>query len=325
MTWTSSATLAGGIPYYSFPEITIGPITLQTFGIFVAIGILTGVYVAARRNERFGIPREETEKVGFILVGAALVGARILWVLTHREEISSPLDVIAVWDGGLQFTGGFVTAILLAPLVTRSWPRGRRWELLDGAVLGLAIGQAIGRLGCIAVGEHLGGPTDFFLGINYRGGVVVEGPLEVGVTYHSAALYEALWLVPVILVLFWLDRRGARPGVMSGVFIISYGVLRFLTDIVRINDERLFGLTGAQYMSLVLIPFGSWVLWQALRAPAPADTDVASTTPADAPAGSDDADPESPEDDISESVTAEGDSSQDGSSDHEGADRESTA
>jgi phosphatidylglycerol:prolipoprotein diacylglycerol transferase len=303
MTGTSSGTLAQGIPYHSFPEITIGPLTLQTFGIFVAIGILVGIWVAARRNERFGIPREETEKVGFILVGAGLVGARLLWVITHPEEISSPIDVIAVWDGGLQFTGGFVTAILLAPLLTRKWPRGRRWELLDGAILGLAIGQAIGRLGCIAVGEHLGGPTDFFLGINYRGGVVVEGPLEVGVTYHSAALYEALWLVPIILVLLWLDRRGARAGVMSGVFIISYGVLRFLTDFVRINDETLFGLTGAQYMSLILVPFGIWVLSQAFRAPAPeAADDAGDDAPADLD-GSGDADGSTDLDDSGDPVT----------------------
>lgn len=257
--------LVAGIAYPTFPAIEIGPIRLMTFGLFVALGVIVGIYVAARRNERYGITRSETERVGLILVGVGFVGARLLWVVTHLDEIQSPIDVVAVWDGGLQFSGGFITAILLAPVLTRKWPKDRRWELLDGAVLGLAVGQAIGRLGCVAVGEHLGGPTDFFLGWTYTGGTVIEGPLEVGVTYHNAALYEFLWLIPIILVLLFLDNRRVPAGVMAGSFAILYGVGRFLTDFVRINDERLWGLTGAQYMTIALTAFGAWVVWNSLR------------------------------------------------------------
>ena len=101
--------------------------------------------------------------------------------------------------------------------------------------------------------------------MHYLGGVTVEGPLIVGQTYHNTAIYEVIWLIPVIAALFWLDRRGARPGVISATFLISYGVLRFLTDILRTHDERVFGLTGAQSMCLVLVPFGLWVLWTAYR------------------------------------------------------------
>lgn len=269
--------VVAGIPFPTFPAIQIGPLRLLTFGLFVALGVIVGIYVASYRNQRFGIPRSETERVGLILVGIGFVGARLLWVVTHLEEIQSPIDVIAVWDGGLQFTGGFVAAILLAPLFTRNWPKDRRWELLDGAVLGLAVGQMIGRFGCVAVGEHLGGPTDFFLGWTYTGGTVVEGPLEVGVTYHSAALYEILWLIPIILVLLYLNKRNAPAGVMAGSFAIMYGAARFLTDFVRINDEKLYGLTGAQYMTAVLTLFGIWVVWASLRRNK-AETQLSSTS-----------------------------------------------
>ncbi len=266
-----SEVLAGqvlaGIPYTPFPVIQLGPVRLMTFGLFVAIGVIAGIYVAARRNERFGIPRSQTEKVGLILVALGFVGARLLWVVTHPDEINSVIDVFAVWKGGLQFSGGFITAILLAPLVTRKWPKDRRWELLDGAVLGLAIGQAIGRLGCYAVGEHLGGPTDFFLGITYQGGTVVEGPLIVGQTYHNTALYEILFLIPIIILLLIQDRMGTRPGIMAGTFAVTYAVGRFSTDFLRVNDETVFGLTGAQYMTIVLFLFGLWVLWNARRRP----------------------------------------------------------
>jgi phosphatidylglycerol:prolipoprotein diacylglycerol transferase len=275
-----------GIPYTPFPYLQLGPVRLMTFGLFVAVGVIAGIYVAARRNERFGIARSETEKVGLILIGLGFVGARLLWVITHPEEINSVLDVFAVWNGGLQFSGGFITAILLAPLVTRRWPKDRRWELLDGAVLGLAIGQAIGRLGCYAVGEHLGGPTDFFLGITYQGGTVVEGPLIVGQTYHSTALYEILFLIPIIIILLIQDRMGTRPGIMAGTFAVTYAVGRFSTDFLRVNDERVFGLTGAQYMTAVLFFFGLWVLWRAMRRPvAPVDTSDVGNTPSAPAAG----------------------------------------
>lgn len=260
-------TLAG-ISFPTFPTITIGPLRIMTFGLFVALGVIAGIYIAARRNVRFGIPRSDTEKVGIILVGIGLVGARVLWVLTHLDEITSPLDVIAVWRGGLQFTGGFVTAIVLAPLLTRRWPKGQRWNLLDGAVLGLAVGQAIGRIGCVAVGEHLGGPTTFFLGWTYTGGTTVEGPLVIGQTYHNTALYEILWLIPIIALLVWQDRRGTRPGVMAATFAICYGICRFGTDFLRAYDERLWGLTGAQFMCIGLTIFGLLVLWWVTRGPA---------------------------------------------------------
>jgi prolipoprotein diacylglyceryl transferase len=249
-----------GIPYETFPTIELGPLTIRVFGLMVALGMITGILVAARRNERYGVPRGETERVGFWLVVVGLIGARAAWVLTNLERIESPIDVVAVWEGGLQFTGGFVAAALLAPVLTRSWPPGQRWHFLDGAVLGLAIGQLIGRVGCYAVGEHLGGPTNFFLGVTYQGGVTIEGPLEVGVTYHNTALYEILWLFPIIVILVLLDRRGSAAGSMTAIFSIWYGTFRFLTDFLREYDATVLGLTGAQYASIALVAVGIGLL-----------------------------------------------------------------
>ena len=259
-TYSCRVDVVAGIPYETFPIIQLGPLTIRVFGLMVALGMIVGILIAARRNERYGVPRGETERVGFWLVVAGLVGARIAWVLTNLERIETPVDVIAVWEGGLQFTGGFVTAALLAPLLTRSWPAGMRWNFLDGAVLGLAVGQLIGRVGCYAVGEHLGGPTDFFLGVTYLGGVTIEGPLQVGVTYHNTALYEILWLLPIIVILVLLDRRGSAPGIMTAIFSIWYGTFRFLTDFLREYDATLLGLTGAQYGSIALVALGVWLL-----------------------------------------------------------------
>ena len=253
------------IAFPTFPTIELGPITLHTFGLFVAVGVIVGASVAARRNVCFGVPREQTERAAFIMVIAGLIGARLTWVLSSLEQIKNPIDVIAVWDGGMQFSGGFVAALLIAPWATKDMRKDNRWNLIDGSALGLAVGQMFGRCGCMSVGEHLGHQTDFFLGWKYTGGTTREGNLEVGQTYHNTSLYEFLWLIPVIGVMVFLDRKGAKPGVLAGVFMVSYGTLRFLTDFLRAYDTLLFGLTGAQYMCLVLVPAGVVVLTRALR------------------------------------------------------------
>ena len=238
----------------TFGEIHLGPLTLHTFGLCVALGVLLGAEVAARRNARFGVRREDTQRVVLWLVGAGLVGARLTWVVTNFSRIESPLDVIAVWNGGMQFSGGFLTALAITPFVTRGLQvTTDRRNLIDSAMLGLAVGQLVGRIGCISVGEHLGKPTNFFLGWTYDGGATREGPLTVGVRYHNAALYELLWLIPLIWVLFRRAKAPRYPGQVMLWLMGSYGVLRFLTDTLRAYDQRLWGLTGAQFMCLGLV------------------------------------------------------------------------
>lgn len=238
----------------TFGEIHLGPLTLHTFGLCVALGVLLASEVVARRNIGFGVSREETQRIVLWLVSAGLIGARLTWVVSNFSRIESPLDVIAVWKGGMQFSGGFLCALAIVPWVTRGLkPIADRRNLLDSAMLGLAVGQLIGRIGCISVGEHLGNPTSFFLGWTYDGGETREGPLTVGLRYHNAALYEALWLIPIILVLMRRARAPRYPGQVSIWLMGSYGVLRFLTDTLRAYDQRLWGLTGAQFMCIGLI------------------------------------------------------------------------
>jgi len=286
-----------GIPYTSFPEIPLGPFDLKTFGLCVAVGILLGGWLTARRNARIGIGIEQTERIVILLVVAGLIGARILFVVTSTDEwfaldgLDRWLYPIAVWNGGLQFSGGFIAALLLAPFITRRLPAAARWHLLDGAALGLAVGLAIGRIGCYAVGEHLGGPTSFFLGITYQGGDTVEGPLAVGQTYWSTPVLEFLYVAVILAVMLWVDRRGtAGAGTLAGIFSLMYGVLRFASDFVREYDSRWwgtifdpqevdasgasqvdrFGLTGAQFMCLALIVVGVWFLLSARKRESPA-------------------------------------------------------
>lgn len=260
-----------GIPYQTFPDFDLGPLTIRTFGLFVGLGVLVGAWVAARYVEQWGVPREETYSLATRMVIAGIIGSRVTWVLSHLDQIDSPIDVIAIWEGGIQFSGGFIAAILFGFPTFRRWSTKLRWRSLDGYALGLTIGLAIGRIGCYSVGEHFGRTTEFFLGTTYEGGSTQEDfigdeRLVEGMTFHNTSLYEFAHL----LVLFGLMQllrlrarqqgRELRPGTLMGVFVLWYGIGRFLTDLVRINDETVLGLTGAQWMTVVLIPVGLWVL-----------------------------------------------------------------
>lgn len=276
------------IPYTTFPEIDLGPVTLRTFGLMFALGVVLGVGTVVRWGERYGVDGDEVVSLGTKMVLAGVVGSRITWVLTNLDAVDSPLDVIAIWEGGLQYSGGFVAALIVG------WPTFRHWGILtkgrmiDAACLGLTVGIVLGRVGCYSVGEHFGGTTSFFLATRYNGGSTRE-PAVLGEAIHNTALYEGLHLPLLILLLWWLMHRRVTPGTAAGVFGIWYATGRFGTDFLRSYDDTVAGLTGAQWTCLVVVvPLALYLLVrvrprmaQRVReeaegdaAPGPADVDV---------------------------------------------------
>ena len=265
-----------GIPYETFPQFDLGPLTIRSFGTLVGIGVLLGAWVAARDLERWGVEREDTYRLATRMVVVGIIGSRLSWVLSHLDQIDDPIDVIAVWEGGIQFSGGFIAAILVGLPTFRRLAPALRWRTLDGYAYGLTIGLAIGRIGCYSVGEHFGRTTEFFLGTTYEGGSTQEDfigdqPLVEGMTFHNTSLYELIHLLVLFGLMSWLRHRAHRrdevlaPGTIMGLFVLWYGIGRFATDFVRVNDNTVLGLTGAQWMTVVLMPVGLWVLLRLRR------------------------------------------------------------
>jgi len=292
------------IPYTTFPQIDLGPFSIRTFGLMFALGVVAGVTVAVRFGERYGVSGDEIVSLATRMVVAGVIGSRITWVLTNLDSLDSPWDAFAIWQGGLQYSGGFVAALLVGYPTFRHWTTLTKGRMLDAACLGLTVGIVIGRVGCYSVGEHFGGTTTCFLGTRYDGGVTRE-PVAVGQVIYNTALYEALLLIPLAALLFWLMRRGAAPGTAAGVFGIWYSVCRFSLDFLRVNDETVLGLTGAQWTCLVVVlPLAIYVLVRVRPRMAARvaleeaeaevggdDAAVAGSSPDD---GGDDADPVSP-------------------------------
>ena len=254
------ATLAA-IPYKIFPEISLGPLTLRTFGLMFALGVVAGVGAAVRWGERYGVSSDEVIGLATRMVVAGVIGSRITWVLTNLDAVDSPLDVIAIWEGGLQYSGGFVAALIVGYPTFRHWSTLTKGRMLDAACLGLTLGIVLGRVGCYSVGEHFGNTTSFFLATRFEGGGTPREPVAVGEVIHNTALYEGVLLLPLALVLWLLMRRMVAPGTAAGVFGIWYALCRFSLDFLRVNDETVLGLTGAQWTCLVIVlPLAAYVL-----------------------------------------------------------------
>ena len=249
--------MLGSIPYRTFPVIDVGPVPIRVFGVFVAIGILVGSWIFLRFARKRGLDPDALSSLAWRVVLYGIVGSRVLFVLTHLSDYSGrPLAVFAMWEGGLQFSGAFLISIVVIVWWSRRHPDVPGLTLSDGIVLGLVPGLMIGRIGCYAVGEHLGHTTAFFLGVKYLGGATREGPIAVGSVIHNTALYEIVLLAPLAVLLFALARRHAAEGVMTATFLLWYGTQRFLTDFLRAYDKRVGGLTGAQYLCLGMIVGG---------------------------------------------------------------------
>lgn len=252
------------IPYRTFPQIELLGLTFQTFSLMSVLGFVLGAGIAARHvSRRTPIEFQAMFVMASQIAIAGFVGARVTWVLTHTDEVRSPIDALAIWQGGLQFSGGFIGVVLASALLLRTFPRNVRWIAADGLSVGTCLAIALGRVGCIAVGEHFGRPSTFLLAVRYDGGIVEEAslgdrPLRLGDTFHHTSLYDLLVLVMLLAVLVVIARR-ASTGQLTAIFCCVYGTCRFLTDFLRVNDQRLLGLTGAQLLMLVVVAAGLWI------------------------------------------------------------------
>lgn len=250
------------IPYHTLPALP-GPLPLKTFGLFVAIGMLWGSTISQRAAAARSLDLAEQGRLALRMLAAGVVGARLAFLAGAPAAVDDVVDVIDVWNGGLQFFGG----LLGASAIFAWWARTRLSDATrsaDAFVLGLGPGLAVGRLGCVAVGEHLGPETSFVLGFEYRGGRLVEGPLDVGTVVHQLAFYEALVVAVIAIVLARLAPRWPAGGA-AGAFLAAYGTLRFALDFLRVNDDRVLGLTGAQFGCIAATAVGGTLLAKAWR------------------------------------------------------------
>src|SRR3954464_15846832 len=247
------------------PEIDLGPLTLQTFGIcFAAAFVVSGALVGRRLKELRKPPDWAYEIVFAALVGG-LVGSRVDYVIQNWSKVSDDLlgNLFSgsglVWFGGL--LGGAAGVLL--------WARWRGWlglRLLDACAPALAVGYAIGRCGCQLSGDgDYGKAWDGPWAMSYP-----DGTKPIDTPVHPTPVYETL-AMGLIALLLWRLRDRLTNGTLFALYLLLAGTERLLVEFIRRNSDAALGLTQAQLVSVaMMIAGGVWLLLAFRRAPRPA-------------------------------------------------------
>lgn len=241
----------------------IGPVTVYSYGVALALAFLAGYFVLRRELLRRKMDIEAAE--GFVIAAmvGGVLGARLLYVASHVGEFgSAPFSALAFWQAGLSFYGGLIGAAALVILVAYRW-RVPIPKLADAVAPSLALGIAIGRLGCFSNGCCNGTPTGLPWAISFTNTLSAARPL--GIPLHPAQLYESFASFALFAVLLWLRPRLMEDGLLFGSWLFGYGVYRFLVEFVRVNPDVVFGMSGSQLFSLAIILVSGLVLLTRIR------------------------------------------------------------
>lgn len=263
------------LPPFDLFGLHVGPLALHTYGFLLAVAFVAGLWVANRQARRAGLdPSRITDMAVYVLIGG-LVGAKVMLVIVEWSfYVRNPRELLSVIQSGGVFYGGLLGALPVA------WWYARRhqldgWRTADVLVPGVAIGQAIGRLGCFSAGCCYGRPTNVRWGIAFRDPYATRAvgtPLDIPL--HPTQLYESFAVALLFLGLLWLARRKRFHGQVTVAYLFAYAVLRFAIEFYRGDAARgtLFGgwVSTSQFIA-ILVALAALAMYPFLRRHRPVD------------------------------------------------------
>ncbi|SCX89067.1 prolipoprotein diacylglyceryl transferase [Alkaliphilus peptidifermentans] len=228
-------------------------IEIGWYGIIIAFGMLLGVLVASARAKKEGLQEDVIIDIALLAVPAALVGARLYYVLFNWQYYSQhPENILRFRQGGLAIHGGVIAGVIVGYLYCRYKNLGF-WRMADICAPSIILGQAIGRWGNYVNQEAYGGPTD------------LPWAIEVdGVMVHPTFLYESLWNFGVFFFLLHYTKRKKYSGQIFILYVILYSIARFFIEGLRTDSLMIGPLRTAQVVSLALIA-GAFVISSQIR------------------------------------------------------------
>jgi phosphatidylglycerol:prolipoprotein diacylglycerol transferase len=239
--------------------IHIGPLPLHSYGLMLALSFFFGILLASRRAPARGLHPDLIFDASLVIVFASILGARLMYVLFHRNEMHGLLDVVALWSGGLTMYGGVLAAM------GASWwfLRRRRVAFLtmaDVVAPSLALGLGLTRIGCFLNGCCYGKPTHSPLGVVFPPDSFV-GRFFEGQALHPTQLYSSFTGLLILGVLLLFDRRPRRTGQVFALYLMLDAVGRFILDFFRYYEANVYVLRGLTVNQLICVGlFGLGVL-----------------------------------------------------------------
>ncbi len=238
--------------------IDLGFIQIYWYSITMFLGVLCGIIIAYIEIKRKKIDVSKFENMAFFAILFGFIGARIYYVLFNLDYyLANPIEIVEVWNGGLAIHGGIIGAVAAMYIYCRK-NKLNIIEMLDICAPAILIGQIIGRWGNFFNSEAHGGiVTRGFLESLHLPKFIIDGMYIDGNYYHPTFLYESLLNLICFIILIILRRnKKIKTGVITGIYLMWYGVVRFFVESLRTDSLMLGSLRMAQVISIVLFIIG---------------------------------------------------------------------
>jgi len=234
-----------------------GSFTLYTYGVLLAAAYLAGLQFAVVRARTRGLDRQRVLDLGIWIIVGALAGAKLLLLVTDfRHYTQNPRALLDLVRSAGVFYGGLIAAVAVAFIYM--WRhRMPLWTTTDAFAPGIALGHAVGRLGCLMAGCCFGRPTSVPWAITFHNPAAsLNSDTPLGIPLHPTQLYEAGAELVILGVLLWLERRGRPfPGRTFWSYVLLYAVARFVIEFYRGDLRGTVGIfSTSQFLSLLLAP-----------------------------------------------------------------------
>jgi phosphatidylglycerol---prolipoprotein diacylglyceryl transferase len=254
-----------------YPKILdVGPLTIHTYGLLLALAFIAGIWLASRNAAKSGLNPDSIWNLGLIIIFSALVGAKLLLFISDSSYYwENPREIFSL--ATLRSSGVYYGGLLLA-LLASAWYMHRAklpsWRVADLMAPGIALGQSIGRLGCLSAGCCYGKPTSMPWGITFTNPYSYENVgVPLNVALHPTQIYESIGTLLLFLYLMWRMGRKHFTGQIILEYLMLYAALRFVIEFFR-DDDRGFVLNGllstSQFIGILTI-VGSAVAFFYLR------------------------------------------------------------
>ncbi len=241
--------------------LKIGPITIYTYGFMIAVGFMIGISLASRQAQKEKIDPAIISDLGFYILISAILGSRLFFGIVYwRDFVDNPLRIIRIWEGGLIFFGGLIAATLTMLYFIRK--KGLKlMQTLDILAPSAAIGQGIGRLGCLAAGCCFGKPTNLDWAITFTDPRCLA---PIGAALHPTQILASADLFLIFGLLCLVRRFKKFQGQIVASYLVFISIHRFFIEFLRGDDRGtvnmlLANLSTSQFISIILFIIG--VVW----------------------------------------------------------------
>ncbi|CCO24517.1 prolipoprotein diacylglyceryl transferase [Maridesulfovibrio hydrothermalis] len=238
---------------------SIGTLNIYSYSVYLTAGCLLAMGWAMREARLKELPFTLAPVAGIIAIACGIAGARVLYVALYPQEfIQNVIEIFYIWQGGLVFSGAFIFGSLSGLLYLKS----QKQELLpwlDCFAPAIALGQAVGRLGCFSAGCCYGKHTDLAWAVTFKN---ADSLAPLFYPLHPTQLYHSLAGLVSFIILLLAKKFIKTDGQLTGLFLLLFSVFRFIIEFFRADYRGTLGsISVTQFITLVFFSIGIYLLF----------------------------------------------------------------